>query len=110
MNDHIPDLTDDERRAALMKAAENRRKRADCLRQLSQQEISLEAVLNSQDRAIRRLKVKTVLKALRGIGKIKAQKLLAEFCIAEQRRISGLGKQQRERLMEWYRETYLRKD
>lgn len=44
--------------------------------------------------------VRALLESLPDIGKVRAQKLLAEMEISESRRVRGLGTQQRERLLE----------
>ena len=48
--------------------------------------------------AIGRLKVVTFLESLPGVGKVKARRLMEEIGIAENRRVKGLGEQQRQAL------------
>ncbi|MGW2110024.1 integration host factor, actinobacterial type [Streptomyces sp. NPDC001948] len=56
--------------------------------------------LDSDSEAIRKLLVRTLLESLPGIGKIRAQEILTEPEVSESRRVHGLGKQQRVRLLE----------
>jgi len=46
------------------------------------------------------LKVKSLLESLPGVGKVKAAKVMDEIGIADNRRIQGLGTQQRQALLD----------
>lgn len=96
----LPQLTDEERRAALEKAAVARKKRAKLREDIKAGKVTLKEVLDSDDPIAKRLKVKALLESLPGYGKAKAAKIMDEVGISESRRVQGLGKRQREKLFE----------
>jgi DNA uptake protein ComE-like DNA-binding protein len=97
----LPDLTDEQRQAALKKAAEARQKRAELRAQIKSGEMSFADVMaKSDDPIVARMKVSTLLESLPGYGKAKAAKIMEELDISESRRVQGLGARQREALME----------
>ena len=51
------------------------------------------------DETIGKMKVLTVLESLPGLGKVKARRLMEKIDISESRRVRGLGRQQREKLL-----------
>lgn len=51
------------------------------------------------DEVVAKTKVLTVLEALPRLGKVKARRLLEEVGIADNRRVQGLGEQQRQTLI-----------
>jgi hypothetical protein len=94
----LPILTGDQRRAALEKAAEARSARSMLLRSLKAGETTLAEVLekaDAGDEIVKKTKVLAVVKALPGIGEVRARRLLVRSEIAESRRINGLGPHQR---------------
>jgi len=96
----LPNLTDEQRAAALKKAAEARQKRAEYRAAIKAGKMSFKDVMaKSDDPVIARMKVSTLLESLPGFGKAKAQKLMDELEISESRRVQGLGARQREHLM-----------
>ncbi len=96
-----PQLTDEQRKAALEKAAEARRVRAEIKARLKMGSLSLADLLKTadEDQTVAKIKVLAVLESLPGVGKVTARRKLDELGIAESRRLSGLGPQQRERLL-----------
>lgn len=97
----LPKLTDEQRKAALEKAAKSRRERAELCAALKKGEKKVEDVLNATDDNIAmRLKVKRLIESLPGYGKARAEKLMTELGISESRRVQGLGARQREELLE----------
>lgn len=52
------------------------------------------------DETVGKMKVLSVLESLPGLGKIKARRLMEECEISETRRVQGLGRNQREKLLE----------
>lgn len=96
-----PVLTDAQRKAALEKAAEARRVRAELKERLKMGSVTLEEVLElaSTDEIVGKTKVLAVLESLPGVGKVKARRLMEEIGIAESRRLRGLGDQQRAALL-----------
>jgi hypothetical protein len=97
----LPTLSDEQRRAALEKAAEIRKARADLKEQLKSGRTTLTAVLDraETDAVVGKLKVSAVLQAMPGIGKVKATQIMEKLKIAESRRLRGLGDQQRRALL-----------
>ena len=95
-----PTLTPEQRAAALEKAKEARAARADIKARLKMGSLSLKAALESDDNNVGKLKVQSMLESLPGVGKVKARKVMDEIGIADNRRIQGLGSQQRQALLE----------
>lgn len=97
-----PQLTDEQRKAALAKAADVRRRRADVKNRLKIGSMTLDEVLREadEDPMVAKIKVLTILESLPGIGKVNARRTLERLKIAESRRIAGLGHQQRKALLE----------
>ena len=96
-----PVLTDAQRKAALAKAAEARRVRAELKERLKMGSVTLDEVLALADRddVVGKTKVIAVLESLPGVGKVKARRLMEDIGIAESRRLRGLGDQQRASLL-----------
>ncbi len=98
----LPQLTDEQRAAALLKAAEARRTRADLKDRLKRGDTNLKQVLTDAqtDEVVGKTKVSAVLEALPKVGKVKAQDIMTELDIAPTRRLRGLGDRQRTALLE----------
>jgi hypothetical protein len=96
-----PELSPDQRQAALEKAAAARRVRAELKEKLKMGSTSLSELfdLAERDETVGKMKVLTVLESLPGLGKVKARRLMDELQISENRRVRGLGTQQREALL-----------
>ncbi len=95
-----PKLTADQRAAALAKAARARRARADLREELGSGRTTLVDVLaRSGDDLVGGIKVKAIITAIPGLGKVKASRLMDEIGISENRRLRGLGRKQREALL-----------
>jgi len=97
----LPPLTPEQRASALAKAAAARKCRAELKVRLKSSGTSLSAVLDSggSDEAVGKMKVVAVLEAMPGVGKVRAQKLMADLEISPSRRVRGLGTKQREALL-----------
>lgn len=93
-----PELSPDQRQAALAKAAAARRQRAELKEKLKMGSTSLPELFDmaGTDETVGKMKVLTVLESLPGLGKVKARRLMEDLGISESRRIRGLGVQQRE--------------
>ena len=96
----LPQLTAEQRKAALEKAAAARHARAELREKIKKGETTLESVLNSDDPIASRMKVSTLIESLPGYGKAKAAKIMDELGISATRRVQGLGVRQREQLIE----------
>ena len=95
-----PQLTPEQRQAALAKAAEARAARAEIKARLRNESLSLAEALQSDDNNVGKLKVVSLLESLPGVGKVKARKIMEEVGIADNRRVQGLGSQQRQSLLD----------
>jgi hypothetical protein len=96
-----PQLSPEQRAAALEKAAQARRVRAEVREALRTGQMSLTDVLaRSEEDMIAGMKVRALLTALPGLGKVKSYRLMERLGIAENRRVRGLGVQQRKALLE----------
>ena len=97
-----PSLTPEQRQAALEKAAEARRARAELKERLKMGSLLLSELLDQAagDETIGKMKVLAVLESLPGVGKVKARRTMEALEISETRRVRGLGDQQRRRLLE----------
>jgi hypothetical protein len=82
-----------------VKAAEARAARADIKARLKMGSMSLSEALDSDDRNVAKLKVVSMLESLPGVGKVKARRVMEEIGIADNRRVQGLGAQQRAALL-----------
>ena len=97
----LPSLSPEQRAAALEKAAEIRKARAELKEQLKQGKTTLAAVLDraESDEVVGKLRVSAVLQSMPGIGKIRATQIMERLKIADSRRLRGLGEQQRKALL-----------
>src|SRR6056297_189933 len=95
-----PQLTPEQRAAALAKAAEARAARAEIKARLKMGSMSLAEALESDDANVEKLKVVSLLESLPGVGKVKARKVMEDVEIADNRRVQGLGGQQKQKLLE----------
>jgi hypothetical protein len=96
----LPTLTEEQRREALAKAAEARKKRAELKGQLKNGRMNLQDVLDRRDdEVVGKMKVSAVLESLPGVGKVRARKLMERLDISASRRVRGLGAKQKEALL-----------
>ncbi|MDE3206616.1 MAG: integration host factor [Acidobacteriota bacterium] len=97
-----PALTPEQRQAALEKAAQARRARAELKERLKMGSLSFEELLDQagQDEVVAKMKVLAMLESLPGVGKVKARRLMDEVGISENRTLHGLGEQQRKKLFD----------
>lgn len=94
-------LTPEQRQAALEKAKEVRIARAAVRDDLKSGRMSpAEAFSRIDDPIIGRIKVSAFIRSIPGFGAAKADKIMAELGIMENRRLGGLGARQRESLLE----------
>jgi hypothetical protein len=97
-----PALSPEARQAALAKAAEVRKARAELKDRLKMGSLSFREALKAAetDDMVGKTKVLTILESLPGLGKVKARRLLDEIGIADTRRLQGLGENQKAKLLE----------
>ena len=96
-----PKLTDEQRKAALAKAAEARRVRAETKELLKTGSLRISELFAQadEDDLLAGLKVESLIAAMPGTGKIKAKRMMESLGISENRRIRGLGDRQKEALI-----------
>jgi hypothetical protein len=98
----LPQLSEEQRRQALEKAAEARKKRAEVKAKLKGGALGLTECLEraESDEVLGKMKVSAMLEALPGVGKVRAQKVMEELNISGSRRLRGLGDKQKQSLKE----------
>ena len=92
----LPPLTPEQRAAALEKAAQARRERAEVKARLKQASASLTEVVKEgqENDVIGKMKVSALLESMPGVGKVRAKQLMERLGISETRRVRGLGSNQ----------------
>ena len=93
----LPNLNDDERRAALRKAIEVRKRNKELLDAVRSGSTSFADALN--DPAYERIPAKRLLLAVPGVGNARCDLWFSEARIDEKRRVKGLGSRQRQYLL-----------
>ena len=96
-----PQISPEQRLAALEKAAAVRTQRAEIKAELKKVSVSLVALLERapKEDLVGKMKVSAVLENLPGYGKVKAQKVMEQVGISETRRLAGLGANQKNQLL-----------
>lgn len=97
-----PSLTPEQRAENLAKAAKVRRERAELKDKLKMGLVTFPELLDQagSDDVIGKMKLVSVLESLPRVGKVKARRMMEEVGIAQNRRVRGVGDQQRARLLE----------
>lgn len=96
-----PQLSPEQRQAALEKAAAARRARAALKERLKLGSLTLEEIFEqAEDDTVGKMKILAVLESLPGVGKVKARRTMEEVGISETRRVRGVGDQQRKALLD----------
>lgn len=97
-----PSLSPEQRAAALEKAAEARRLRAEVKDRLKMGLLSFSELLDeaAENETVGKMKVLAALESMPRLGKVKARRLMEDIGIAESRRLRGLGDSQRSQLLE----------
>jgi transposase len=95
----LPTMTPEQREQGLRKAAEARKARAEIKGRLKRGTVTLTAILAEAeaeaDDTIGKMKVSALLKSMPGVGEVRARQIMERLRIADNRRISGLGSNQR---------------
>jgi hypothetical protein len=96
-----PQLTAEQRAAALKKAGEVRAQRAVIKQRLKRGTLSAPEALAAArtDDVVGKLRVSVLLESLPGIGKVRAGQIMKQVGIAPTRRVQGLGELQRVALL-----------
>ena len=98
----LPTLTPEQRAEALAKAAEARKARSELLASIKSGKQTIASVLQraKEDKTVGKTKVAALLKAVPGVGAVKAAALLEQAGIDPDRRAAGLGDRQRSALID----------
>ena len=91
-----PQLSVEQRNAALLKATQSRKRRAEVKAKIKHGEFSIDTVLEmaANEDAIARMRVRELLEAISGVGKIRAAAMMERLKISPTRRMAGLGRHQ----------------
>jgi guanylate kinase len=97
-----PQLTQEQRQQALLKASSSRKRRAEVKASLKNGDYSIDNILEiaKNEEAVAKMRVKELLESLSGVGKVRAQSLMERLNISPSRRIQGLGRLQIKQLRE----------
>lgn len=92
----LPPLTQEQRQAALEKAAASRRERAEVKNRLKHSGATISDVLaeGQANEVIGKMRVVDLLQSMPGLGKVRARQVMERLGIAESRRVRGLGTKQ----------------
>jgi hypothetical protein len=93
----LPIMTAEQRAEGLEKAKEVRGRRSEVKRLLKQGTVTLSSVLKdaAEDEALAKMKVTALIEAMPGVGTIRATQIMERLGISENRRVRGLGQNQR---------------
>jgi len=100
----LPEMTDEQRAAALKRAGEARRIRAEIKHLLKSGSLTFQDVLDKadEDDLVAGTKIKAIIVSMPHMGKVGTNRLLEEIGIADNRTIRGLGPNQRKALLEHF--------
>ena len=92
----LPPLTPEQRAAALDKAAQARRIRAEIKNRLKHSGASIAEVMaeGQRDDIVGKMKVSALLESMPGVGKVRSRDIMERVQIASNRRVRGLGAHQ----------------
>ena len=98
----LPTLTSEQRAEALEKSRRSRAARSDLKARLKKGTVTLADVIRDADTddVIAKTKVADLLTSLPGVGPVRARQLMERHGIAENRKVRGLGPNQRAALAE----------
>jgi len=97
-------MTEEQRAAALDRAREARRTRAEIKQLLKSGSISFSDVLQraEEDDLVAGTKIQAIVVSMPHMGKVSTKRLLEDIGIADNRTIRGLGSNQRKALLEYF--------
>lgn len=98
----LPVLTKEQREEALAKATESRRRRAEIKALLKTRQMTLAEffALADEDEALAKMRAKSLIESLPRVGVHRAGLIMEDVGISPTRRVRGLGRVQREALLE----------
>ena len=95
----VPELTDEQRRAALERAMEARMMRGSLKKALKAGTVTPGYVMARPE--AKRMRVFDLMRALPGIGSAGAERGMRELRMSQGKRVQGIGRRQMERLLDW---------
>ena len=95
-----PVLSAEDRAAALAVAAANRKVRAAFKESVRSGQARWTEALDSKNEAIRKMRIKELIESIPGFGELRARAVLDRIGISHTRRVQGLGKTQRYKLIQ----------
>lgn len=104
MTKQPPQITPEQRMAALEKANIVRKERSELKLKLKNGDLTLAQLFEMaiNDTIASKIKVISALESIPGCGKIKAKRIMEEFSIASNRRVGGLGEIQKADLVSFF--------
>lgn len=98
----LPQLTPEQRSAALEKAAASRRERAEVKNRLKHAGASLGQVIHDgrTNDVVGKMRVSALLESMPGVGRVRARQIMEEVGISPGRRVRGLGQNQAAALLQ----------
>lgn len=95
-----PILSAEQRSVALAKAVQARKRRAEVKSKVKSGEFSIDTVLEiaEYEESISKMRVRELLEAMSGVGKVRASAIMERLSISPTRRIAGLGRHQMKEL------------
>jgi S13-like H2TH domain len=94
----LPTLSPEQRELALAKAAAARNERSAALAAVKNGSMDPADFLATTSEVLKRTKVRQVILAVPGVGKVRAARLMEEAQIDPRRRVAGLGANQRQKI------------
>lgn len=104
----LNNLNDNDRRKGLEKARQVRKKRAEIKEQLKKGKTNLKSLFKDQRLItdyVSNMKVISLISALPGNGRVNALKILKELKISPNKKIGGLGRNQKENFYRFFKIT-----
>lgn len=96
----LPQLSGEEKLAALKKAQEMRSKRKEIREKLKAGSMRIDEIIDlAEDELYGKMRVVYLLESLPRVGKTRAQKIMTEIGIDLSRRVKGLGQRQKDALL-----------
>ena len=97
----LPQLTPEQRQAALDKAAASRRERAEVKNRLKHSGATIAEVIaeGEHNEVVGKMRVYDLLQSMPGVGKVRAKQIMERLKISQSRRVRGLGVLQTEALV-----------
>ena len=104
----LNNLSDKDRRKGLEKARQVRKKRAEVKELLKKGKINIKSLFNNEKlftESILNMKVVNLVSALPGNGRVNALKILKDLKISPNKKIGGLGRNQKDKFYKFFKIT-----